>query len=257
MSTAAIYNGFGQYEQNNEGQKGITLPYAGLGFWLPYRKVTYIPDWTLREVDHDLTAASNGAEEGFLTYKAHIVPGNRIAEELLETQIPFKNSDKGIILITPDQTKRKPSYIHVPAGFSEAGQRLTSEVQEIEPSPFDIAEADRRAQAYKQEVVQSYFQAKRERMAGGQGPIVPTGLIKVFMAELGVQDIDDVSRQIQAAAATPGMTIADFAAVMERVLGVRDDNLAKRVLETAPGNPVPPSVPVVPLTKRNPAESIV
>jgi hypothetical protein len=32
-------------------------------------------------------------------------------------------------------------------------------------------------------------------MAGGHGQIFPTGLIQVFMDELGIKDIDDVTRQ--------------------------------------------------------------
>lgn len=255
MSYAAIYNGFGQYETTPEGQKGIKLGYAGMEFWLPFQKVTYIPDFTLREVDHDATSAANGAEEGFLTYKTFIVSGNRIAEELLETQIPFKNSDKGIILIVPEPAKRKNSYVPVLAGYTDLGQKMMTEVQEVEPSQFDIAEAERRASAFKQDVVQHYFQAKRERMAGGQGPIVPTGLIKVFMDELGIKDIDDVSRQIQSAAVKPGMTIEDFALVMQNLLGVRDESLAQRVLDTPVGKQVPPAVPVLPKSKS--LESIV
>lgn len=221
MSTVAIFNGYGQYEQNEHGQKGITLSHGGVPFWFPFDKVSYIPDWTMREVDHDASTA-NGEEEGVLTYKTFRLDGRRVAEELLETQIPFKNSYKGIILISNEKEKRKNSYVEVPAGVSDDGQRLTAEVQEIEPTQYEIAEAHRRAREFKEETIQLYFQGKRERLAGGFGPIFPTGLIKVYMKELGVKDIDDVTRQLETAAATPGLSIEQLLLLVKEIIGAKD-----------------------------------
>lgn len=205
MSTAAVYNGYGQYEQTEFGEKGITLSHGGVPFWFPFEKVTYLPDYTLREVDHDKSTA-NGEEEGVLTYRTVRLDGRRLAEELLEIQIPTKNREKGLVPITITKDNRKNSYVEVCAGVSEEGLVLTTEVQEVVPSEMEIAEARRLAKQYKEEVIQLYFQSKRERMAGGHGQLFPTGLIRVYMNELGVQDIDDVSRMISTAAQSPGMS---------------------------------------------------
>lgn len=220
MSTAAIYNGFGRYEQSNEGQKGMSLNYAGISFWFPYEQVTYIPDFTMREVDHDKSTA-NGEEEGSLTYRTFRLSGERIAEEILETGVPFKESAKGLILITNSPDKRKNDYLKVFAGVSEDGKKLFTEVQEITPSEFEINESHRLARAFKEEIIQQYFQTKRERLAGGHGQLFPTGLIKVFMTELGVKDIDDVTKQLEAAVATPGITPEMFMAALKEILNAR------------------------------------
>lgn len=214
MATAAIYNGFGKYEKNGRGETGITLTYGGVPFWLPYKKLTYIPDFTFREVDHDKTTAEEG-EEGVLTYKSFRVSGERIVEELLETQVPTPNKDKGIIRIT--SAKRTGKFLDVYAGITEEGQAVTVEVPEVEMGEGDAAQAERLARLFKEQTVQEYFQSKRERMAGGQGRLTPLGLTKVFMEELGIKDIDALPAQgggntqleemltrILANAATPG-----------------------------------------------------
>lgn len=201
MSTVAVYNGFGQYETAREGQyegakegqKGIAVLHGGVPFWFPFEQVTYIPDFTMRHLDENESLFETG-DEGILVYKTARLSGERIAEELLDTQVPIPNKDKGLLRLsenTPKLNKYKKAF----AGISENGAKLYVEVQEVQPSDFDIKEAERRALAFKQETIKKYFQSKRERMAGGAGYFTPSGLIGVFMDELGVKDIDDVFAQ--------------------------------------------------------------
>lgn len=225
MSTAVVFNGYGHYETNNDGQKGITLRHGGVEFWMPYDQVTYIPDYTMREIDHEASTAS-GEDEGVLTYKTFRISGERIAEELLETQIPFKNSYMGIILIANDLAKRQNSYVKVLAGVSDSGQKLYTEVQEIKPTAFEIAEAHRLATVFKEAVIQQYFQGKRERMMGGFGhQPFPTGLIRTYMEELDVQDIDDIAkksvslRDVEDRVNSPGMTPEMFMIAIKELIG--------------------------------------
>lgn len=234
MSTIAVFNGYGQYEQTNDGQKGITLSHGGVPFWFPFDAVTYLPDFTYREVDHNETTAKDGEEEGFLSYKTFRISGNRLAEELLEAQIPYQNKDMGIIVVSNEASKRKNSYVNVHAGFDDEGRKLMTEVQEIQPSEYEIAEAHSKALAYKEEIIKNYFQTKRERMSGGKGQLFPTGLIKVFMKELGVKDLDDVSKQLEVAAATPGISMEQL------LLAVREIIAASRPAEVvAPAKNAP------------------
>jgi len=245
MSTVAVFNGFGQYEMKNDGQKGITLKHGGVEFWFPFNEVTYLPDFTLREVDHR-ESTSDGDEESFLVYKTVRISGNRLAEELLETQVPYANSLKGIVLISSDRTKRKDSHVEIWAGTSEEGTRLTTEVQEVEASEFEIADAHAKARAYKEEIINQYFQAKRERLAGGHGPIFPTGNIKVFMKELGVKDIDDVTRQLETVAATPGISNEQLMLLIQGIIAA----------SKSPAPPVP-AAPAVKAEVKETAESLI
>ncbi len=218
MSNVAVFNGYGQYEQTNDGQKGITLTHGGVPFWLPFDEVTYLPDFTLREVDHATSTADQG-EEGFLSYKTLRVTGGRLAEELLDTQVPYKNRDRGIITIENDPKKRKNSYVSVFAGCDEEGRRIMTDVQEIEPTTAEIAEAHRLARVYKEEIIQQYILGKRERMMGGAGhQPFPTGLIRTYMTELGVKDADDVTDKMQQVASQPGLTQEMFLAALKEIL---------------------------------------
>ena len=74
------------------------------------------------------------------------------------------------------------------------GEILTTEIREVEATQAEKDRAAALALDYKKSVIQEYFQSKRERMAGGKGQLFPRGLVKVYMDELGVEDIDDVSR---------------------------------------------------------------
>ena len=55
-------------------------------------------------------------------------------------------------------------------------------------------DAEARALEYKNQVVQEYFQSKRERMAGGKGRLVADSTVKTYMKELNIVDIDDFTR---------------------------------------------------------------
>lgn len=193
MGAVAIYNGFGKYETNEKGQKGITLTYGGIKFWLPYKRVAYIPDYTFREVDHQASSADIG-EESVLTYRTFRVTGERIAEELLETQIPVPNKEKGILLLDK-KTPKNGLFVNAYAGITEEGVEMTTEVPEVEVTEHDVARAERLAREYKERIIQEYFQSKSERMAGGHGRLTPAGLTKTFMEELGVKDIDTLPTQ--------------------------------------------------------------
>lgn len=247
MSAAAIFNGYGKYEQNSDGQKGITLKHGGREFWLPFDEVTYIPDYTMREVDHDKSTADK-EEESTLTYLTFVISGQRIAEELLETQLPVKNSEIGIILISNTPDKRLNEYATVSAGFDIEGRPLFTDIQKVRPSEHEIAEAHRRATAFKEQVIQEYFQSKRERMAGGAGRVFPSGIVKVFMDELGVKDIDDVSQKIATGAAANGMTPEAFIVAIQTIMAGQPAQL--------PGpSPVVPA-PAAETTKKK-SESLV
>lgn len=195
MSTVAIYNGFGKYEIDEKGVNGITLMYAGVPFWFPYKRITYLPDFTFREVDHNASTPEQG-EEGFLTYRTHRVSGERLAEELLDKQEPVPNKDKGLLKLEKPRPKGG-APVNVYAGITEDGTILTAEVNEVLVSDADVARAEKLAQEYKEQVIQEYFQSKRERLAGGHGPLVPRGFTKIFMTELGVKDIDALPTQSQ------------------------------------------------------------
>lgn len=204
MSTVAVYNGFGQYE-TKDGEKGLTLSYAGLPFWFPFEKVAYLPDFLLREVDYDKSIADNG-EACDMVFKNVRVSGQRLAEEMLETQIPIPNSMKGLILVTG---KKGTFLVAIPAGWDELGNPLTAETFEIFPTDEEKQRAASLARTYKEQIIQEYFQSKRERMAGGHGQIFPTGMVRIFMNELGVKDIDDVTKQT-----TQTINVGELAALL-------------------------------------------
>lgn len=192
MSTVAVYNGFGKYEQSNEGQKGMTILFGGEPFWFPYDEVTYLPDYTKREVNHREMTSDDGF--GSLQYMTFRVTGEQLAAAMLDSQVPTPNREKGMIVLQNDAKKRKNNYLQVFSGMDEPGNKIFTEVQEIAPSEFEINEAHAKARAYKEAEIQQYFQGKRERMMGGFGhPAFPTGLIREYMHELGISDVDDIT----------------------------------------------------------------
>jgi hypothetical protein len=188
MATGYIYNGFGGYHEK-DGIKGISTRYAGIEFFLPFGEVTTIPDWTFREVDHAASTANEG-DESVLTYKTFTVPGARVVEEITATQLPYTNQQKGIIPVTGTRTG---TLIHCKAGISIDGDQLSVEVREIEPTKAEVAEAEKNSLSYRSAIVQEYLQSKRERIAGGNGRLTPQGIVRTFMDELDVKDIDDIS----------------------------------------------------------------
>lgn len=193
MSTVAVYNGFGQYETRDK-EKGITLKFASREFWLPFQKVTYFPDFFLKEIDWNKSTGNEG-EETPMVYQMVRITGQRLAEELLETQVPHSNSYKGIVEVKGTKTTFMKT---VHAGYDENGNEITAEVSEIVPTAKEIEMAEGLALNYKQEMIQQYFMSKRERLAGGHGQIFPTGAVKIYMNELGIKDIDDVTKQTSA-----------------------------------------------------------
>lgn len=219
VSTAYVYNGFGGYDERN-GVRGFALTYAGLEFFFPFEQVTIIPDWTFRELDHD-KSTPDGEGEGELVYKTFVVNGRRVAEELLMTQVPVRNRDKGLIEIQGKPTGRMAT---VTSGSDLYGQTLTAEVQEKEATKAEREQAAKLSLDFKKQLIQEYFQSKRERMAGGKGRIFPHGIVKVFMDELQVEDIDDVSRHMKV---TGGLDPATITALVEAIYKGQEINGAR------------------------------
>ncbi len=236
MSTTAVWNGFGKYE-TKDGEKGITLKYSGKEFFFPFEKITYLPDFTMREVDHAKSTAE-GEEEGSLTYMTFRVSGQRLAEELLAIENPVSNAQRGIVLVPPTESKKTGEFLQVFSGVSEEGQALYTEVAEVEPLPHIAVEAAAKALEYKKQLIQEYFQSKRERMAGAPGQLFPRGLVRVFMDELGVQDIDDVAAKMN-----NGNMNAAMAQFLQMIMA--GSQQASMAAVTQP-NPVPPVATVPP-----------
>lgn len=231
--TGYILNYFGQYE-NRGKEKGITINYAGVPFWLPYGKVTAIPDFHFREVDHAATAEEwENGNTNALIYQVFRTPGVRVVEELTEVQEPIKNKEKGIIPIQYNsQRAAKDKYVKAPAGWDEDGKPLFEEVPVITATADEIALAETAATEYKRFKIEEYFQSKRQRMAGEQGFLAPVGLVKTFMKELGVEDIDQVTISQQAKAKSEGLSPAaanDFLALLAQALtkGISGDEALK------------------------------
>ncbi len=223
MSTGYIYNGFGGYDERN-GIKGTALSYGGVEFFLPFQEVTAIPNWVFREVDHD-KSTPHGDSKGELVYQNVTVNGGRIVEELLDKQIPIPNKQMGILSI-----KGKPTgkTLEVPAGCDADGNKVTAEIQEKEATKSEIEEATRLSKIYREEVVKDYFQSKREAMSGGKGRRKPDDRIRLYMEELDLQDIDDVSAH---AKSPNGVTPELIAAIIEAV--GRNQVVTKQALDEA------------------------
>lgn len=199
MATAYIYNGFGKYDTNDDGGEGLKVHYAGVPFWLPYGKVTAIPNWTFREVDHDKSTPQSG-QVAVLTYQNTIVNGEVIANQIVERGVPESGADMGIIRIEGKPTGKT---IEVFCGCTADGQPLTSEVAEREATKAEIERAARAAETYKRKIVGDYLQSKRQRMSGGNGKSHPTGMERIFMEELNMEDVDDVTAHAKNAGLNP------------------------------------------------------
>ena len=200
MSTGYLYNAYGKYETAESGELGITLSFAGVGFWLPFEKVTPIPNYNFREVDHDKSTPSGG-QVGALVYMNVRVPGDKIVDTLANGQIPYSNSFRGIQTVTG---KRTGKMLPICEGRdAETGAALMTEVPEVVQTSDEAFEAEKAALEYKQRIVADYFQSKRERMLGSPGKSHPDKLTRTFMDELGVEDIDDVSAHAKKAGIDP------------------------------------------------------
>lgn len=192
MATAYIYSAYGY--DNHDGELGHSESYAGREWWLPLGRVTPIPNFTLRELDHDRSTPTTG-EVAVAQYLTVIVSGGRIAQELCEKQVPVANALKGIMIIEGKPTGRT---VEVFAGWDSEGGRITVEVPEREATKSEVAEAERRCKSYKEAVVSEYLISRRERNNGGRGPKAPSPIVRAFMDELGVEDVDDVTAHAKA-----------------------------------------------------------
>lgn len=233
MATSYIYNALkglnpdGSYEtrQNpftNETEFGVTLYYGGNPWWFPYGKVTPIPNFALCEVDHDKSTPEKGLS-GRVIYKNEFLSGEAIAHELTETQVPFTNAAKGIQVI---QGKSTGKELTVFAGISaEAANSRINDVRdpitpimatviEREATKPEIERAEAAALAYKKQMIADYFDSKRQRMTGGQGKHTPDKITRVYMDELNVEDMDDVTAHQKAQG---GMTPEALSALVKAI----------------------------------------
>ncbi len=212
MATAYIWNGFADYDE--------IKTYGGMTFRFPFQQVTAIPDWGYKELDHDKSTASEG-DEGQRVYKIWTMPGKRIAEEITMSQA---NRERGIIEI---QGKRTGKMIVVPAGVTWEGSVNMVEVPEVEPTRSEKEEAAQLALAFRKRMIEEYFQSKRERISGGKGRIFPSGIVKTFMEELNIEDIDDVMKHQK----TGGMDAETLIALVREIR--RGDELNGAALREA------------------------
>ncbi len=226
MATAYIYNGFGQYEQRN-GELGITLFYAGVPFWLAFEKVTPIPNFTLREVDHDKTTPQ-GDVAGELVYQNVIVNGLRVAEELCDKQVPVSFKECGCRAITGKPTG---NTVVVVAGWDSEGSVLTAEVPERAATETEKSECANAAKQYKERIIGDYFQSKRERMTGGHGRLHPDAQTRRYMEELNIEDIDDPTARQKGGSLGPDSLKAIVRAAMEGAGEVNAEMIAEIIQE--------------------------
>ena len=223
MATAYIFQGFGSYEENDKGEKGLTVSFAGVPFWLPYQKVTAIPNWTFREVDHDKSTPQSG-QVAVLTYQNTIVNGDVIANQIVERGIPDSGKDMGILRIEGKPTGRT---IVVAAGCTADGDVLTAEVAEREATKVEVERAAKAADSYKRKIVADYLQSKRQKMSGGNGKSQPTGLERTFMDELGMEDVDDVT----AHAKNSGMNPDFIKNLVSEILAANNEGMGEAIVQ--------------------------
>lgn len=217
MATAYIYNGGMRYDTNENGEEGIQISYAGIPFWFPYRKVTPIPNWTFREVDHDKSTPTSG-QVAVLTYQNTIVNGNVIANKIAKQGVPASGEDMGIILIDGKPTGR---IIAVAAGCTAEGDPLTADVAERDATRTEMERAEKAADLYKRTVVSDYLQSKRQRMSGGNGKTHPDAMVRQYMEELNMEDVDDVTSHQKH---TGGLDFETIKAIVELTRGATEIN---------------------------------
>jgi len=227
---AYIYNAFGQYESRND-EPGIALPYAGLEFWLPFEKTTPIPNYTFRELDHDRSTPQLDSP-GELVYQNVIVPGGRVAEELVNKQIPVSYSAMGVMIVQgkpvfDDQGQTK--IISLLAGHTAEGLPIYVDTVVKEATKSEVTLANKNAKLYKEQMVQEYFQSKRSRMMGGQGRHIPDARIRLYLEELGLTDIDDV-----AARKSSGLDSAMLTQIITAITSASDERLAEVLKSLSP-----------------------
>jgi hypothetical protein len=225
VAVGFLYNGFGKYDQK-DGVKGINLFYAGIPWFLPYQQVTAIPNWTLREIDHDRSTPPLG-EVGELVYQSVVIPGVRICEELVDKQVPVPFAKMGVIRIEGKSTGRE---ITIPCGSDADGRKLDTQIIEREATSREIKEAEALAEQYKKDVLADYFQSKRERMNGGRGKNVPSARERLYMDEIGVEDNDDVTAHAKHAGVNPDLLKGILTEVMSAMNRMNQETVAEAVV---------------------------
>lgn len=226
MSLACVLNLYGKYEER-DGGVGMTVSYGGRDFWLPYEQVSYFPNWTFRDVDQDKSSPDpDSGIVGEVVYTNTIVRGERLAEEICNKRMPHSLADMGVIPIVGKTTGKT---IVVPAGVSDDGTELTTEVAEREPTPSEKRLAAANAKAYKEKVIADYFQSKRERMTGGRGKIYPDPTTRAYMEELQIEDLDDVTAHAKHAGYSPDFLKALLKEVGQENAAAIAQNLAGAV----------------------------
>lgn len=234
MATGYIYNGFGPYE-TRDGEQGITLKHAGIEFWLPFERVTAIPDFAIREVDHDKSTPPAG-ETGAVVYKLELATGTRVVSELVrkanDGTIPYM--EMGVI---PIEGKSTGQEITAWAGWEANGDRWAKsyrQVAEKEPTRAEIATAKAKAQQYKEMIVREFFQSKRERMTGGKGRLNPDPMVRGFMEELGLQDTEDILAHSKSSGMNPELLKTILEEVVKSTSVSTAETIAAVLKKTSP-----------------------
>lgn len=199
MSTAYIYNAIqgvnpdGTYRTRENPKTGGVefgelLSYAGMEWWFPFEKVTPIPNYALCELDHEKSTPNKGEIVAQALYKNEFVDGDVIAQILTQHQGHHK---RGIQVIEGKPTGEARVVF---AGVNASTRMpILTECPEKEATKAERERAAQTALEYKKQCIQDYFNSKRERMTGGQGKNRPDPITRVYMDELNVEDIDDVT----------------------------------------------------------------
>lgn len=220
MSTAYIYNASFPHD-DKEGVPGIYLKFASVNFWFPFGKVTPVPDYNFREVDHDKSTAERG-DRGEVTYQNVFLDGTRLAEFLTKGQIPYENYEKGIQII---EGKSTGEGIVVFAGVeAHSGMPIMREVIEKQATRSEIERAEKAAETYEKQVIAEYFDSKRQRMTGGQGKHTADKVTRKYMERWNVEDIDDVTAHQKNVG---GMSPEAIAALVQAIYAGQEQNGAK------------------------------
>jgi hypothetical protein len=224
MAVHYIYNSFGPYEEV-DGVKGTTIKFAGHNFFFPFQRTTPIVNFIFREPDHDKSTPAAG-EKGELIYQLVPVSAETLIFELLDKQIPYTHKQMGIV---PVAGKATGNLISVFAGFNIDGSKNYIEVSEKVATPKEVSEAEVLALRYKEEHVQEYLHSKRETMKGHPGRKSPDKMTRLFMEELGVQDIDDLQAHMKQV--SNGLGMEDVIKIAELI--AQREEISKAKLEEA------------------------
>lgn len=234
MSTAYIYNSY--------DRGGVILKYAGVSFYFPYGETVAIPDWTFREVDENQSAGGALTGAAPLVYKDVLVNGMRVAQELT-MKGDFMWQERGVIIVEGTSTGKR-IFVHAGTTSYAAPEvvqpcpidgspcwKLHVDIAERKATKAEMAAAEAKAFSYKTQMINAYFQSKRERMTGGRGHLMPDTLTRAFMEELGVEDIDDVATHKRPAAIDPELIATAIAAATEAAIKSGAEAMAERIYQ--------------------------